>query len=143
MSGGTARPFAPLGLDHVVLRCRDVARMSAFYREVVGCTAEKEQQALGLYQLRAGRTLIDLVDVDGPLGRKGGAAPGAAGRNMDHLCLRIDRFELEALRAHLRRHGVEPGEYGSRYGAEGYGPSLYFDDPEGNTVELKGPPGPA
>jgi extradiol dioxygenase family protein len=35
---------------------------------------------------------------------------------------------------------VEPGPVVSRYGAEGDGPSLYVNDPEGNTVELKGPP---
>ena len=132
--------FAILGLDHVVLRARDVAAMSRFYCEVLGCGVEKLQPAIGLTQLRAGRTLIDLVDVAGPLGRQGGAPPGAEGRNMDHFCLRIEPFDGPAITAHLRRHGVEPGEVVQRYGAEGNGPSLYLQDPEGNTVELKGPP---
>lgn len=129
-------------LDHLVLRVRDPERMIAFYRDVLHCPLEKVQDRLGLWQLRAGDSLIDLVSVEGPLGRMGGAAPGAEGRNLDHLCLRIEPFDLPALRAWLGGHGVEVGDVGLRYGAEGEGPSLYLQDPEGNTVELKGPPGP-
>lgn len=130
-------------IDHVVLRVHDMERMTAFYRDALNCPVEKVQEEFGLVQLRAGSGLIDLVDVDGKIGRQGGAAPGDEGRNVDHLCLTIDPWEPEALADHLRAHGVEPGEVGRRYGAEGYGPSLYLDDPEGNVVELKGPPEPA
>lgn len=135
--------FRILRLDHLVLRVSDVARMIAFYRDVIGCTLEKVQERLGLHQLRAGASLIDLVDVAGPLGRAGGRAPGAEGRNLDHLCLRIEPFDEAALREHLGRFGIAAGEIGNRYGAEGEGPSLYLQDPEGNMVELKGPPWPA
>jgi glyoxylase I family protein len=110
-----------------------------FYCDALGCTIERRQDAIGLVQLRAGRSLIDIVSVDGPLGRKGGAAPGDEGRNMDHLCLRVEPFDADAIRAHLDAHGVRIGETGQRYGAEGEGFSLYVTDPEGNTVELKGP----
>jgi hypothetical protein len=103
---------------------------------------ERVQEELGLYQVRAGACLIDLVTVDGKLGRAGGAAPAREGRNLDHFCLRIAAFDAQALSAHLRAHGVEPGEIGLRYGAEGEGPSMYLSDPEGNVIELKGPPGP-
>ncbi len=133
-------PFRPKGLDHVVLRVVDLAQMSAFYRDVLGCPVEREERVIGLVQLRAGRSLIDLVDAAGEIGRMGGDAPAPDGRNMDHLCLRIEPFEEGAIRAHLGRHGVSAGELKRRYGAEGYGPSLYIEDPEGNTVELKGPP---
>jgi catechol 2,3-dioxygenase-like lactoylglutathione lyase family enzyme len=132
--------FSILGLDHVVLRVNNVPRMVRFYCEVLGCTVEKEREDLGLTQLRAGNSLIDLVAVDGAIGRKGGAAPGTEGRNMDHLCLRIEPFDPGALTTHLIQHGVVPGEIKPRYGADGTGPSLYLIDPEGNTVELKGPP---
>lgn len=132
--------FSILSLDHVVLRATNVPRMVRFYCDVLGCTLEKEREDLGLTQLRAGNSLIDLVAVDGPIGRKGGAAPGAEGRNMDHLCLRIEPFDPGALTTHLIQHGVVPGEIKPRYGADGIGPSLYLSDPEGNTVELKGPP---
>jgi glyoxylase I family protein len=134
--------FRPLALDHVVLRVSDLDRARAFYCDVLGCSFEKWQEQFGLLQLRAGSALIDLVALDGPLGRVGGAAPGTEGRNLDHFCLRVAPFDAAALRAHLAAHGVDPGETVQRYGAEGYGPSLYISDPDGNMVELKGPPAP-
>lgn len=127
-------------LDHVVLRSADVERLREFYTAVLGCPVEREVADLGLVQLRAGAALIDLVDVAGEIGRKGGAAPGPEGRNMDHFCLRVAPFDPEAIRAHLEAHGVEAGPVERRYGAQGYGPSIYLQDPDGNTVELKGPP---
>jgi glyoxylase I family protein len=135
-------PFQLQRIDHVVLRVRDAAAMQAFYCDVLGCSEERRQDAIGLVQLRAGDSLIDLVPVDGKLGRMGGAAPGAEGHNMDHLCLQVEPFDRDALVAHLEAHGVRIGDFGSRYGAEGEGPSQYLFDPEGNLVELKGPPGP-
>ncbi|WP_281782094.1 VOC family protein [Lysobacter auxotrophicus] len=114
--------------------------MVAFYCDVLGCTVERRQDAIGLTQLRAGDSLIDLVGIDGKLGRMGGAAPGEEGRNVDHFCLRVEPFDVDAIVAHLRAHGVRIGEFGSRYGADGEGPSQYLYDPEGNVVELKGPP---
>lgn len=127
-------------IDHLVLRVIDLARMLAFYCEVLGCTIERRQESLGLVQLRAGSCLIDLVPVDGQLGAAGGAPPGIEGRNLDHFCLRVEPFDEVAIRRHLLDHGVEAGETAARFGAEGKGPSIYLTDPEGNTVELKGPP---
>src|SRR5207342_3677832 len=135
-------PFELQQIDHVVLRVRDAAAMQAFYCDVLGCSVERRQDGIGLIQLRAGHSLMDLVPVDGKLGRMGGAAPGAGGRNLDHLCLRVDPFDPEAIQSYLRASGVEIGESGLRYGAEGEGPSQYLSDPEGNVVELKGPPQP-
>ena len=126
-------------IDHVVLRVSDAAAMLAFYRDALGCLVERRQDDIGLIQLRAGRSLIDLVPVDGKLGRMGGAAPGEEGRNMDHLCLRAEPFDREAIVAYLETHGVRVGDFGVRYGAEGEGPSQYLFDPEDNLVELKGP----
>ena len=126
-------------IDHVVLRVAGIERSLRFWCDVLGLRVERRIDALGLVQLRAGDSLIDLVDADSPLGRAGGAAPGAGGRNMDHVALRIEPFELESLRAWLVGHGVGIGEVGERYGAEGTGPSLYIRDPDGNVVELKGP----
>lgn len=130
-----------LGLDHVVLRVKDPLRMTRFYCDVLGCKIERARQDLGLTQLRAGQSLIDLVTSDGEFGKKGGAAPGPGGRNMDHFCLRVEPFDPLAVIAHLIKNGVVPGETRQRYGADGMGPSIYISDPEGNTVELKGPPG--
>jgi len=132
------QPPRVLGLDHVVLRVRDLAASLRFYGEVLGCREERRIASLGLIQLRAGSSLIDLVPVDSPLGRAGGAAPGVEGRNLDHFALRIAPFEPEALAAWLREQGVAPGPVKQRYGAGGTGPSLYIRDPDGNVVELKG-----
>lgn len=139
---GQARAMAIklVGIDHIVLRTVDAARMERFYCEVLGCAVERRRPDLGLIHLRAGAALIDLVALDGPLGRKGGAGPGAEGRNMDHVCLRIDAFDAEAIATHLFANGVDPGEVANRFGADGFGPSMYIRDPDGNTVELKGPP---
>jgi catechol 2,3-dioxygenase-like lactoylglutathione lyase family enzyme len=130
-----------LGLDHVVLRVSDVAASLRFYCDVLGCVEERRLDAIGLIQLRAGSSLIDLVPVDSPLGRNGGAAPGSEGRNVDHFALALSHFDEAGLRRHLLESGVEPGEVGVRYGALGNGPSMYIRDPDDNIVELKGPPG--
>jgi glyoxylase I family protein len=128
-------------IDHIVLRVVDLDAMLGFYCDVLGCTVERRQEAIGLIQLRAGRSIVDLVPVDGELGRAGGAPPGHEGRNLDHFCLRVDPFDEAAIRSHLAAHGVQAGPTEARYGAEGSGPSIYLQDPEGNVVELKGPPG--
>lgn len=127
-------------IDHVVLRAIDTVVMQRFYCDVLGCREERRQDEIGLVQLRAGRSLIDLVSIGGKLGRHGGAAPAGEGHNMDHLCLRVEDYDEAAILAHLRAHGVRIGELGSRYGAQGEGPSIYLYDPQGNMVELKGPP---
>ncbi len=132
-------PFRIRKLDHVVLRVRNLDRSLSFYVDVLGCSIEKRQDAIGLLQLRAGLSLIDLIPIDGFLGSKGGAPPGQEGRNVDHFALQIAPYDEAAIRQHLENCGVEIGESGPRYGAEGAGPSIYVRDPDGNTVELKGP----
>jgi catechol 2,3-dioxygenase-like lactoylglutathione lyase family enzyme len=127
-------------LDHVVLRVVNLEAMLHFYSEVLGCPVERREDELGLVQLRAGRALLDLVPVAGQLGRAGGGPPDPSARNMDHFCFRVEPFDEGLIRAHLAAAGVKAGAVCSRYGAEGEGPSLYVTDPEGNTVELKGPP---
>ena len=122
------------GLDHVVLRVGDVDRAIEFYGKVLGCPVERRLEKPKLVQLRAGSSLIDLV----PAVVSPQAAADATGRNMEHFAVRVVGFDAAALKAHLLRHGVDPGDVKERYGAEGYGPSLYITDPDGNTVELKG-----
>lgn len=127
-------------IDHLVLRTEQAREMVAFYTGVLGLVVERELPKVGLIQLRAGRSLLDLVPVDSALGKKGGAAPGDEGHNLDHLCFRIEPFDEAEIRATLERAGVEAGPTEQRYGAEGNGPSIYIRDPDGNTVELKGSP---
>jgi catechol 2,3-dioxygenase-like lactoylglutathione lyase family enzyme len=128
-------------IDHLVLRIVDLDRMLRFYCGALGCSVERREDEIGLVQLRAGRSLIDLVPVDGKLGRAGGAAPGKDARNLDHFCLRVEQFDETSIRHQLEAQGVAVGPVATRYGAEGEGPSVYITDPEGNVVELKGPPG--
>ncbi len=128
-------------IDHLVLRVADLDAMLRFYCDALGCSVERRRDDLGLVQLRAGRSLIDLVPVDGKLGRAGGAAPGKEARNLDHLCLRVEPFDEVQIRQHLAALGFEAGPLARRFGAEGDGPSIYVTDPDGNVVELKGPPG--
>lgn len=126
-------PFRIARLDHVVLRTTDMARALTFYCEVLGCKEERRVERLGLVQLRAGASMLDLVPADAALPPKG---------NMDHVAFRIDPFDEADIRAHLSAFGIDPGETVARYGAEGMGPSIYIKDPDGNTVELKGPSRP-
>lgn len=135
-------PIAITGFDHIVLRVADKAAMLAFYEGVLGLSVDRDRPALGLTHIRAGAQMIDLVTLDGPLGRMGGAAPGHDARNLDHFALQVRPFDEGAIRAHLAAQGVEIVEEGPRYGADGDGFSLYVRDPEGNTIELKGPPDP-
>jgi catechol 2,3-dioxygenase-like lactoylglutathione lyase family enzyme len=127
-------PFIIQGIDHIVLRVRELPRSLAFYCDLLGCTVERQQPELGLTQLRAGSSLIDLVTLDGPLGA--GEPPGAA-RNLEHFCLTVAPFDERTLIAWLSARGIAAGEPASRYGAEGEGRSFYIEDPDGNRVELK------
>jgi catechol 2,3-dioxygenase-like lactoylglutathione lyase family enzyme len=133
------QPFTIQHIDHIVLRVQDLERSITFYAQVFGAELVKRQDNLGLVHLRAGTSMIDLVSLDGELGRKGGAAAGQEGRNLDHVCLRIEPFDEEALIGHLQSFGLAPEKAARRFGAEGYGLSLYCFDPDGNQVELKGP----
>lgn len=134
------KPFSVQRIDHIVFRVRDLGRSIDFYRTVLGCDVVREREDLGLVHLRAGASMIDLVSVDGKLGARGGAAPAKEARNVDHLCLRIEPFNEPDLVAHLSKHGVAPlGRAEVNFGAEGDGLSLYFPDPDGNVIELKGP----
>ncbi len=131
-------PIGIRAIDHVVIRTEHVGALVGFYRDVLGCPVERElDPGFGLVQLRAGSSLIDLVDVKGELGRMGGPAPGKDAHNLDHFCLEIDPTDESGLLDWLDRHGIEHGGFDRRYGANGFGRSVYIKDPDGNTVELK------
>ena len=134
------QPFSVQRIDHLVFRVRDLDASIAFYESALGCRVARRRPELGLVHLRAGASMLDLIDIDGKLGRLGGAGPTAQGRNVDHVCLRIEPFDEQAVVEHLSRLGLVPqGPASENFGAEGEGPSLYFADPDGNVIELKGP----
>ncbi len=130
-------------IDHIVLRVLDLDAMLHFYCSVLGASVERRQDDIGLVQLRIGRALLDLVPVSGLLGAAGGAPPGREGRNLDHFCLLVEPFVETEIRATLAAHHIDAGATAWRYGAQGQGPSIYIQDPDGNTVELKAPPSAA
>ena len=127
------RPLRVAELDHVVIRCRDRERSLDFYARLLGCPEERRIEAIGLVQLRAGASMIDLVPADPP--------PTHEGRNVDHFCVGIDAGDMGEVARWLRAEGVEVlGDPTARYGARGMGLSLYVLDPDGNIVELKQTP---
>ncbi|NAW68351.1 VOC family protein [Vibrio sp. V27_P1S3P104] len=126
------------GLDHVVLRTTKLEKMLDFYCTVLGCQIERVlPEELGLTQLRAGSALIDLVTVNSELGQEGGKPPQQDGRNVDHLCLQISPLAEAALIHYLDHHQIPHSGFAKRYGAQGFGRSIYIEDPEGNVIELK------
>jgi glyoxylase I family protein len=134
----THPPFQLEGLDHVVLLVRDMAETRTFYEQVLGCTVDRALPQYGMLQLRAGASLIDLVDIGSPEGEW--ARPEVeGGRNLDHVCIATGPVDEQAMRAHLARHGINIVEEGIRYGAQGDGMSFYICDPSGNQIELKSP----
>ncbi len=130
-------PYSLGGVDHVVIRAKDIDAMLGFYRDLLGCRVAKHNEPLGLWHLDAGGSMIDLVDMNGKLGAAGGPPPGP-GRNVDHIAIKGEPFDAEAIRAYFTASGVEPDQAAVRFGADGDGPSIYMRDPEGNGVELKG-----
>lgn len=125
-----------VGIDHVVLRVNDLEAMIRFYEGVLGCEVVHRQDRIGLVHLRAGSSLIDLVDVAGPLGRARGGSPDGP-PNMDHLCLRVAGFDAERVRLELASQGVDVEEPAERFGSTGEALSIYLRDPEGNGLELR------
>jgi glyoxylase I family protein len=134
----TRPPFELEGIDHVVLLLRDMAEAKHFYEQVLGCRVDRDLPEYGMLQLRAGASLIDLVNIGSAEG-EWGRPEIEGGRNMDHVCIAIGPCEEQAMRAHLARNGINIVEEGIRYGAKGDGMSFYIRDPSGNQIELKGP----
>ena len=130
--------FEVARIDHVVLRTSKINEMLNFYCEVLGCKVERESSPeFGITQLRAGDALIDLVRVDSKIGKLGGGPPSKTENNMDHFCLQLKMISEKEIRNHLESNNIDVGEFSDRYGAQGTGRSVYINDPEGNTVELR------
>ena len=128
------------GIDHIVLRVRDIAKSIAWYECVLGAQQERYVSDINLHQLRLGAALIDLMPVCSDQKDNDKVVMKEPVTNMDHFCVLLDCFDEQRVRDHLKRCGVQSGNVERRYGALGYGPSMYITDPDGNTVELKGPP---
>ncbi len=132
-------PLKVTKLDHVVLRVADLEKSIHFYRDVLGFPEARINEKTGLHQYQAGGSMVDIVPLDSELGTRAGYGPPEAGRNVDHFAFTVSEFDEEVLVSWLKQHGVTPTHSGRRFGAEGYGPSIYMEDPDGNVVEIKGP----
>lgn len=125
-----------LGLDHIVLRSAEPERLVRFYCDVLGCSEERRLSGeFRLVQLRAGSALIDIVPADKPVDAAAATDDGV----LDHFCLRVSPFDATAISRRLSKAGCSHEAPQRRYGAEGFGLSIYLRDPDGNRVELKGP----
>jgi catechol 2,3-dioxygenase-like lactoylglutathione lyase family enzyme len=128
-------PFSIEHLDHVVLRTSDLEGMIAFY-ERLGAKVVRRMEQLEMAQLRFGSSMLDLVASKHPVG----ADAEAEGRNLDHFAVRVSPFDEGAILAFCAEHAIEAQAMSRLLGADGFGPAVYLRDPEGNRVELKGPP---
>jgi glyoxylase I family protein len=131
-----APPFELRAIDHVVLIVDDLEAAVKWYAEVVGAVEEHSLREFGMVQLRAGASMIDLVDAASKEG-KWARPPVEGGRNLDHLCLEVGPVTKQAMKSHLTRHGLEIEEEGLRMGAKGQGYSWYIRDPWDHQIELK------
>ncbi|MEW2288765.1 VOC family protein [Streptomyces sp. NPDC047841] len=120
-----------IAFDHLVLNVADIERSLAFYTGPLGL------QPVRVKEWRDGKvsfpsvrvsptTIIDLVKAP---------AERAKGSNVDHICLVVEPLDWQRV--------IDSGVFtvldgpGKRFGAQGVADSLYVQDPDGNTVELR------
>lgn len=132
------QPITVTGLDHLVLRVRDLDRSIGFYRDVLGlpieCLEEYRAGTRPFISARAGGQLIDLVPDPGYDPEAGMRSGGFM-----HLCVRVAGGLERDVLPRVRALGVDVVEDAPmiRLGATGYGASIYVRDPDGYVVELK------
>lgn len=119
--------FAIQCIDHIVLKTTNLEEMLNFYCDILGCKFERQVASVGLTQLRAGDSMIDLLQVESR----------ESGQNIEHFCLRISPFDYASLEKYFHDKNIAIYNYGKRYGAQGTGESFYLKDPENNEIELK------
>ena len=124
-------------LDHIVMRVTNIEKSIRFYRDILGC--QEKRISNGLYQYQAGASMIDLVPITEDLRHDPDCRPTEKYLNVDHFALTLAEFDEKAIVAYLEANNIKVERSGRRFGAQGYGPSVYFKDPDGNFIELKGP----
>ena len=122
------------GVDETAIRCRDLAAMIAFYRDIVGLEAIGGNESR--IALRAGEGFADparrVVLFSAEDADDEAQAPGA-----QRVTLTVtDAEALGRAETWLRAHGLAPST--TEQGWSGW-KCLTVGDPEGNTVELAAP----
>jgi catechol 2,3-dioxygenase-like lactoylglutathione lyase family enzyme len=126
-------------MDHIVLNVPDINRSLAFYMDVLRLEPERlDEFRRGEVRFPSVRiskdTVIDLFPM-----KPGEALGGGLGLpNLNHFTMVVEATDFEPFQKHLAEHGVaiEEGP-GRRWGARGYGQSVYFRDPDGNRIEVR------
>jgi catechol 2,3-dioxygenase len=119
-------------IGHVLLRVLDLEHSKKFYSEVLGFhVLEEDPEHGGTFMALPGQShAIDLFQVkDAELAER--QTPGA--RGLGHIAFRVEDEEaLKDAYATLRQHGVEITRMIDHVSQK----SVYFDDPDGNTLEI-------
>jgi catechol 2,3-dioxygenase-like lactoylglutathione lyase family enzyme len=115
-----------VGLDHVVINTHNAEALLAFYCDELGL------EPVRVDEWRKGEVLFPSVRVD-PHTIVDLFPADRTGQNMNHFCLVIEPTDLDEIAARFpdaqRAEGL--------FGAQGFASSVYINDPDGNTVELR------
>ncbi|MEU0433788.1 VOC family protein [Streptomyces sp. NPDC006290] len=121
-------PVRVKAFDHLVLNVEDVERSLGFYTGLLGLApvrvAEWRGGQVPFPSVRVTEeTIIDLV------------AHARGESNVDHICLTVEPLDWDEVIA-SESFTVLQGPV-ERFGARGTATSVYVQDPDGNTVELR------
>ena len=121
--------MTPTGFDHIVLCVRDIYATMGFYERALGMEAREE--STGKWALHFGSAKISLQKPDTIPEIAKGTVPGSA-----NFCL-VAEGEITQIAEHLQNNDVEIiAGPGPKKGALGPMQSVYFNDPDGNLVEV-------
>jgi catechol-2,3-dioxygenase len=127
-------PFIVGDLGEVAIRCRDLAAMTAFYRDIVGLEVIEGDYSDTIVFLRVGEGFAGHTQVVALFTATDDDVPeGGGGSSLHHLALTVRAEDLAPALAWYRAHGLEPTTAEHRW--IGWD-SVYVKDPECNTVEL-------
>lgn len=125
-------------LDHIALNVKDTDTIIAFYTNILGLSPERVREyregKAPFPSVRINKdTIIDLFQR--PISEMNETKHHP---NMNHLCLNLVKSEWDNLLKRLNEHGItiDTGPV-ERWGAHGTGISVYFHDPEHNTIEAR------
>ena len=138
MDGNTDLPGPEVvGIDHIVLRTKRLPELLEFYCDKLGLKVERHLKKFGLYQLRAGFALLDILDRTVADAEEEATDSTKRDPQYDHFCLAVAELNAQELVEWLDAEEIPHGKVERRYGATGEGTSIYAEDPDGRRVELK------
>src|ERR1043165_539718 len=119
-------------IDHLILNVNDINASVAFYANVLGFKVEGQDGPFTVI-----RVSDDLTLQLAPWGSKGN----------EHYAFALSRSEFDEVFARLRERQIPYGDSfhsvgnntgpGNEIGARGAGPTVYFNDPNNNLLEVR------